>query len=160
MNNAVTRNTLFTPFHLQGGFKAYFRCNYSNLFIESSICIIKSQQSTDMLEERLQSALDMWGKNSSYAQAYCAPLMPQEGYFTKELHSWKNLPIVVALLSEIRLQNVKNLCTARSSVVLFWVFFLEFLMKLRLCHQRTMCQQVRSFHFKYQCKQTLHESVF
>lgn len=34
MNNAVTRNTLFTPFHLQGGFKAYFRCNYSNLFIE------------------------------------------------------------------------------------------------------------------------------
>lgn len=39
-----------------------------------------------MLEEGLQSALDMRGKNSSYAQSYCAPLLPQEGYFTKELH--------------------------------------------------------------------------
>lgn len=79
MNNAVTRNTLFTPFHLQGGFKAYFRCNYSNLFIESTIYIIKSQQSTNMLEEGLQSALDMRGKNSFYAPSYCAPLLPQEG---------------------------------------------------------------------------------
>lgn len=40
-----------------------------------------------MLEEGLQSALDMWGKNSSYAQHYRAALLPQEGYFTKELYT-------------------------------------------------------------------------
>lgn len=77
MNNAVTWNTLFTPFHLQWGFKAHFKCNYSNLFIESIICIIKSQQSTDMLEKRATVTFRQVGQKLSY----CALLLSQDRFY-------------------------------------------------------------------------------